>query len=229
VRLDPLLRTFTGAERFPSALVLCNLADTKRRNAHLGSVAVDQDIATCDALVSSLTELAAGERCARVSGDEWLFLGADGAAFARALLEAYALEQPYRAGWRCRATKDGEERNVVAEVTTTITRTMRIVGAVVSSRADLEPVATELAELVWQVPVAIFTAPADLASPSSPPVPRWQCVPHYPRPQACPFCAGAAFAWTDGDGGVYSGDGTCKTCHAEVSFRDAGGRDEASA
>jgi hypothetical protein len=221
VKLERLLSAFTGAERFPCELVLCNLADTKRRNSHLGSGAVDQDIATFDAIVGGLTTRARGERSARVSGDEWLFLGADGRAFAVAALAAYARAEPFRAGWRCRATKDGEEREVVEIVTTTITRTVRLLGAVTSSRDDLEPVATRLAEQVWRAPVAAFARVEVLAPPLSP---RWRCVADYPaRGYACPFCAGVDLAWTDGDGAVYSGDATCKTCHAELSFADAGG------
>jgi hypothetical protein len=220
VKLERLRSTFTGIERFPSELVLCNLADTKRRNAHLGSLTVDADIARFDALVRELTNLEGGERCARVSGDEWLFLGADGRAFARAALEAYSLEQPYRAGWRCRATKDGEERSVVEVVTTTIARTVRLLGSVISSRGDLEPVATRLAEHVWQAQVATFTRLEEVAPPTSP---RWACVADYPaRALYCPFCAGLDLAWTDGDSAVYSGDATCKACHAELSFADAG-------
>lgn len=34
---------------------------------------------------------------------------------------------------------------------------------------------------------------------------------------------GADFEWTDGDSSVYSSDGTCKRCGAELSFSDAGG------
>ena len=112
VKLERLLYTLTGGEPFPSELVLCNLADTGRRNSHLGSSVVDQDIATFDALVRKLTIAANGERSARVGGDEWLFLGSDGRAFARAALDEYALTQPYRAGWCCRATKRADEKNV---------------------------------------------------------------------------------------------------------------------
>jgi hypothetical protein len=221
VKLERLRSTFTGDERFPAELVLCNLADTKRRNAHLGSLAVDGDIATFDALVTALTNLEAAARCARVSGDEWLVLGADGRTFALAALEAYALEQPYRAGWRCRATKAGQARSVVEVVTTTIARTVRLLGAVVPSRGDLDPLAARLAEHVWQAPVATFTRLEDLAPPTSP---RWRCVTDYPaRAYYCPLCAGLDLAWTDGDGAVYSSEATCEACRAELSFGDAGG------
>lgn len=221
MKLERLLSTFTGGERFPSELVLCNLADTKRRNSHLGFDTVDRDIATFDAIVTNLPNRESGERSARVSGDEWLFLGADGRAFAQAILSEYSLTQPYRAGWRCRATKDGEEKLVVEVLTTSLTRTARIAGAAVSSREDLEPVAARLAERAWQAPVAAFTLLDDLVRPASP---RWECVAEYPaRTYYCPFCAATAFEWTDGDDAVYSGDAICKTCHATLSFHDAGG------
>ena len=219
MKLERLLSTFTGGERFPSALVLCNLADTKRRNSHLGFDVVDRDIATFDALVTKLT--AAGERSARVGGDAWLFLGADARAFARALLSDYALTQPYRAGWRCSATKNGEERLVTEVTTTSLTRTARLVGAVAPSRDELEPLATRLADLLWQAPVATFTLLEELAPPTTP---RWECVAAYPaRTYDCPFCAGTTFEWTDGDSAVYSGDAVCTTCRATLSFCDAGG------
>jgi len=220
VKLERLLSTFTGAERFPSEVVLVNLADTKRRNSHLGSLEVDGDIATFDALVSELTNRGRGERSARVSGDEWLFLGADGRAFALAALAGYALTKPYCAGWSCRATKDGEQKTITELVTTSITRTARFVATAVPSRDALESLAARLADHIWQAPVATFVLLEDLPPPSPP---RWECVATYPaRAYYCPFCAGTAFEWTDGDGAVYSGDGVCTSCHAELSFKDAG-------
>ena len=227
VKLERLLCTFTGGERFPSELVLCNLADTARRNSHLGSSVVDQDIATFDALVRKLTIAANGAGSARVGGDEWLFLGTDGRAFVRAALDEYALTQPYRAGWSCRATKGGEERNVDEVVTTSLTRTARFVGAIAASRDELESLAGRLADRIWQAPVATFVLLDDLAPPRPP---RWQCVAAYPaRAYYCPFCTNADFEWTDGDNAVYSGDATCKTCGASLSFDDAGGREAACA
>lgn len=217
-----MLSTFTGAERFPSELVLCNLADTKRRNSHLGSLEVDEDIATFDALVSELTNFERGYRSARVGGDEWLFLGANGRAFAESALSAYAVTKPYRAGWRCHATKDAEEKSVLAVTTTSITRTARFVGTVASSRGrgDLESLAARLADQIWQAPVAAFTLLEELTAPPSP---RWQCVATYPsRAYYCPFCKGTTIDWTDGDGAVYSGDGICTSCSANLSFTDAG-------
>ncbi len=221
MKLERLSSTFTGAERFPCDVVLFNLADTKRRNSHLGFDVVSEDIATFDALVSRLTDRESGERSARVSGDEWLFLGASGRAFAQAILAEYSLTEPYRAGWRCRATKDGEEKTVLAVTTTSLTRTARVVGGVVSTRDELESVTARLADRVWQAPIATFTLLEDLVPPTTP---RWECVAAYPtRKYYCPFCTGTAFEWTDGDGAVYSGDATCKTCNAELSFHDAGG------
>lgn len=220
MNLERLLCKFTGGERFPCELVLCNLADTQRRNSHLGSILVDQDIATFDALVGKLT--ANGERSARVSGDEWLFLGANARAFSHAAIAEYSLTEPYRAGWRCRATKHGEEKSVDEVVTTSLTRTARCVGAVARSRDDLETVATRLASRVWQAPVARFTLLDDLVPPTPP---RWQCVAAYPsRAYYCPFCAGSAMEWTDGDSAVYSGDAVCTSCNAMLSFNDAGAR-----
>jgi hypothetical protein len=221
VKLERLRSTFTGAERYPSELVLCNLADTKRRNSHLGSVEVDEDIATFDAIVSRLTDLARGDRSRRVGGDEWLFLGAGGRAFAEAALAEYARTQPYRAGWRCRATRSGEERDVLEVVTTSIVRTARIALAVVPSAADLQPLAARLADGIWQAPVGMLARLEDLVQPASP---RWQCVADYPaRAYYCPFCAGTAFEWTDGDTAVYAGDATCNGCSAVLAFTDAGG------
>jgi hypothetical protein len=221
VNVERLRSTLTGAERYPSELVLCNLADTKRRNSHLGSVEVDEDIAAFDAIVSKLTELARGDRSRRVGGDEWLFLGAGGRAFAEAALAGYARTQPYRAGWRCRATKSGEAKDVLEVVTTSIVRTARIAFAVASSAEDLEPLAARLADRIWQAPVGTLARLEELTEPTSP---RWQCVADYPaRSYYCPFCAGTDFEWTDGDSAVYSGDATCKACSALLAFTDAGG------
>jgi hypothetical protein len=221
VQLARLLGTFTGAERFPCELVLCNLADTKRRTSHLGALAVDQNIALFDAIVSKLTIVGRGERSARVSGDQWLFLGSDGRSFARSALAEYALTQPYRAGWRCRATKAGEEKTVSEVVTTSIARTARFVLGAASSREDVDALAARLEDGIWQVEVATVVRLEDLAPPSRP---RWECVASYPaRGYYCPFCAGADFEWTDGDSAVYSGDADCKTCRATLAFTDAGG------
>jgi hypothetical protein len=154
-----------------------------------------------------------------VGGDEWLFLGANGRGLAAAALAAYACTEPYRAGWRCRATKDGDEQEIVEVVTTSITRTARVALAVASSRDDLEPLAARLADGIWQAPVGAPARLDDLAPPTSA---RWQCVAHYPtRAYYCPFCNSADLAWTDGDGAVYSCDGTCNTCHAALSLTDA--------
>lgn len=220
MKVERLRSTFTGQERYPCELVLCNLADTKRRNSHLGSVAVDADIAAFDAIVGTLTILERGDRSRRVGGDEWLFLGADGRAFAGAALAAYARTDTYRAGWRCRATKDGDEKDVVEVVSTSITRTMRIAITTMPTLEDLEPLAARLADAIWRAPVG---TPSRLEDLTTEPTSRWQCVAAYPaRTYSCPFCTATAFEWLDGDDAVYSGDATCKTCHAALSFSDAG-------
>jgi hypothetical protein len=120
--------------------------------------------------------------------------------------------------------KDGEERLVVEVVTTSLTRTARLVGVDIPSRDELELLAERLEERAWQAPVAAFTRLDDLVPPAGP---RWECVAQYPaRTYDCPFCAGTAFEWTDGDSAIYSGDAICKTCHAQLSFEDAGERIE---
>ncbi len=52
---------------------------------------------------------------------------------------------------------------------------------------------------------------------------KWVCVREYPPASYyCPFCSNGEFEWIDGDTSVYSGDGNCTNCGAEVSFQDAG-------
>ena len=47
----------------------------------------------------------------------------------------------------------------------------------------------------------------------------WQCVSTYPESEpCCPFCRGRDFAWEDGDMSVYSGDGKCRSCNADISI-----------
>jgi hypothetical protein len=138
--LERLLNTGRDAMRFPSQLVHFNLADSKRRNGHLGWKVVDADIATFAEIGRNLSQLDESACWARATGDAWLFLGADGSTFATAVFSAYAETRPYRAGWSCRAIK-GDERKLISEVvTTTVTRSARCVGAVVPQRSDLESI-----------------------------------------------------------------------------------------
>lgn len=218
MRLERLLATLTGDEPFPTRLLACNLADTKRRNAHLGHAVVDEDIARFDALLGEAAR--PGSRLARVGGDAWLVLGDEGPALVDAICTRYAETRPYRAGWRCRARSAGEDREASEVVTTSIARAARFVSAPVRSREEIGAVAERLAEAIGGAPVGELCALEGLAAPA----PRWCCVARYPEVAFyCPFCRGSRFEWTDGDSGVYSGDGRCAACGAEVAFTDAGG------
>lgn len=219
MRLERLLATLTGDEPFPARLLLCNLADTKRRNAHLGHAAVDVDIARFDEALRA----AAGPRSrfARVGGDEWLVLGDDGPALVDAVCTRFGESRPYRAGWRCRATSGGVVREVSETVTTSIARTARFLSAAVRTREEIAPIASRLADAIAGAPVS---TPCTLEGLAAPIRPRWCCVASYPEVALyCPFCRATGFEWVDGDSGVYSGDGRCAGCGAVVSFSDAGG------
>lgn len=216
MRVGLLLAALRGDEAFPSTLSLVNLADTKRRNAHLGAVAVDGDIADFERALAA--GIGADARAARVAGDAWLVLGPARLEVVRA---AYARREPYDAGWRVVATRGGAVREARGIARTTIARDLRALAAPVPSAAAIEVVAARLDEALWRVPVGETgwdLVRADAHAPGA----RWSCVAEYPSSYTCPSCGGAAFAWIDGDGAVYSGSGRCLGCGASLEVSDAG-------
>ncbi len=217
MKAKALLAKLRGDERFPSLLALVNLADTKRRNAHLGAVAVDRDITDFE---RALWGAARATDCfAQVGGDAWVVLGAPRLDAIRA---AYARVDAYEAGWRLVAERGGEIREARGAARTTIARDLRALTARVDAASEIPDVVARLDLALFKVPVGELGWDLARAERNAPEGPRWSCVAEYPASHECPMCAGAAFAWDDGDGAVYSGDGRCLGCGAAVRLEDAG-------
>jgi GGDEF domain-containing protein len=201
----------------PGFLYNFNLADFKRRNSHLGHVVGDADIAEFDGLIAEIARVDGTAR--RIGGDRWLMLSrANANARIEAMIETYRRADPFICGWRITADRGGERRVAESPVATTIRRSVRCLYTEVADRAALAPAIAALEANNWSLPVdrlhllsAVFAQPRE----------RWICVDQYPEQNpACPFCGGQKFDWYDGDMDVYSGDGFCKGCRAEVSIHN---------
>jgi GGDEF domain-containing protein len=201
----------------PGFLYDFNIADFKRRNGHLGHSLGDADIAEFDGLIAAV---ARGNGTARrIGGDRWLMLSqANACDRIQDLLNHYQRAEPFVSGWRIWASRGGEERSAEAPLVTVIRRAVRCLYTEVASRAELAAAIAALEDNNWALPVNRSHPLTKLAA-----LPResWRCVDAYPEQDlACPFCGGRQFNWSDGDDRVYSGDGSCKSCGAEISIRD---------
>jgi GGDEF domain-containing protein len=193
-----LLDRLSGNERFPAFLLLANLADTKRRNSHLGIPVVDEDIRLFDELAGA--NLSSEERGARVGGDQWLLLAADPGNLVEPIVSRYTSETPYRAGWRGVATRRGERREHDELISTTMTRAARFLTVKIATPLDVVSQAEQLDAQIGHYGVnrCYF-----LGEPQGRAATRWCCVGEYPEsPGFCPFCRGASFNWIDGDSNV---------------------------
>jgi GGDEF domain-containing protein len=206
-----------AASLLPGFLYCFNIADFKRRNSHLGHLVGDADIAELDSLITA--EARADGTAQRVSGDRWLMLSRSNANDrVQALLDRYQLAQQFVSGWRIWARRAGQERVAEAPMATMIRRAVRCLYTEVATEAELAPAVAALEKNDWALPVnrpqPLSEVPAMLRQ-------RWRCVDQYPEQDpTCPFCAGQQFRWEDGDGCIYSGDGTCEDCGAEISIHD---------
>ncbi|HSO36528.1 MAG TPA: diguanylate cyclase, partial [Labilithrix sp.] len=214
-----------ASERLPAVVYSLDIADFKRRNGHLGHAVGDADIAELHALLLGLGPSAL---VARTHGDRWLVLAPEEAREdVASVLARFARTEPLLAGWQVRATKDGRERTSRETEPTFIMRAVRCLFAPVRTRAELEDAVRRIDEEDHALPVNRPIAVAVAARERKP----WQCVSRYPEASpACPFCGGREVDWEEGDGGVYSGAGTCRPCGARLALDDVSRRlDEAAA
>lgn len=197
----------------PALVALFDIADCKRLNCHLGHQRVDEYIAEFDHLLKKSTK---GD-CLRVAGDAWLavFDKTELDKIAR-LLDEYYLEETAEIGWQCKGWLREEKKTKSSVVKTKIRRAMRCAYSEAKELSDVDNFLAEILENFPRVQVGLpvyYKSQESFGSESQ----RWLSVETYPVDNpSCPFCDGNNFDWDDGDGSVYSGNGTCKNCQAEI-------------
>ncbi|MCC6948827.1 MAG: diguanylate cyclase [Bradyrhizobiaceae bacterium] len=204
-----------AAQRLPGVLYSFNIADLKRRNSHLGHLRGDEDVKAFDAALraSSPKDAVVG----RIDGARWLMLCPRSENdLVQALLERYHRSEPLTVGWRIDARRDAVRKTASAQIDSAISRSVRCLYVDVRNAEALGPAILALCDNDYGLPVGRPLYLPDVARLARQP---WRCVSRYPdHDPACPFCGGTRFEWTDGDGAVYSGDGVCQDCGAEVSI-----------
>lgn len=155
----------------------------------------------------------------RVGADRWFMLSRSNANDrVQALLDRYQRAEPFVSGWRISASRGGQERIAELPLSTVIRRAVRCLFTEVGSQTGLATAINALESNNWGLPINRLHP---LSNISALPRARWLCVDQYPEQNpACPFCGGQQFKWIDGDDCVYSGDGSCKGCGAEISIHD---------
>lgn len=234
--LDPLhpLEQFRQAASsyLPGVLAFFDLADTKRRNCHLGYMTIDEDIAEFDRLLCASVGSAGVAR--RVGGDLWLAIYPQDSELALGqglnqglsqflsqvlsqLLDDYHQERAISIGWRCRGYRDGVVEVVEETIDTTITRSARCAYFFATRLVEMNEAIDKLLQKRQTFPPG---RPIPITEIGSHEQISWRCVSAYPdQDPYCPFCKGRDFEWEDGDGNVYSGSGTCKQCRAGIDIR----------
>ncbi len=202
----------------PGVLYSFNIADFKRRNAHLGHTEGDTVIAMLEQLFRDLTP---PDACvSRVGGDRWLMFTRGGDGAVAQILERFARTEPFVSGWEMRATKDSEQRTGRGTVVAELRLALRCLRAEVDSPEQLLVAIAGVTKSDYSLPVS---RPITLAAEMK--HERWQSVSDYPDAgPVCPFCGEHRVNWTDGDGGIYSGDGKCVGCGASLSLHDVSAR-----
>jgi len=200
----------------PGFVFSFNIADLKRRNIHLGHREGDHDIADLERLLGAM----AGPDClvARVTGNRWLMVSRhDASERVHELLDRYKQSDRISTGWSISATRrSGESRMGRQLVTTEIGRAVRCLYADVGTAEDLARAIVRIEQDDHDLPVDRPVHLRDIAALFRTP---WRCVSHYPAENpSCPYCAGHDFVWDDGDGSIYSGDGRCSGCGADISI-----------
>ncbi len=206
-----------AAQRLPGFLYSFNIADLKRRNSHLGHQVGTADIREFDALVKAMAT--SDTAVERVSGERWYLMTQHNATDrVQAMLDHYRRTEPFRAGWRVWACRNGIETTTHRAVTTRMMRAVRCLYTKVATPDDLTKAIDELADNDWNLPV---NRPLLLAAVVALPRERWHCVADYPDElPCCAFCGGREFDWEDGDAAVYSGYGRCENCGADIAIED---------
>jgi GGDEF domain-containing protein len=215
-RVDTFVRD--AAARVPGTLYGFNIADFKRRNSHVGHTVGDEDVREIDRMLHALPDAFV----ARTAGDHWLVLmgpSAGSLAAIVALLDAFARHERVTMGWEVRSKKDGAQKSLRDVIDAELHRAVRCLYADVGTPAELADAATRIENESWSLPVNRPIALSELATIERK---RWQCVSRYPeKAPACAFCEQRDIDFHDGDGAIYSGDGTCRKCGASISISDA--------
>lgn len=214
--MHPLDQFKNGVSAYlPGLLVLFDLADTKRRNCHLGHNVVANDIEEFDRLAH--TSVGSSGLVRRVDGNAWLALyklEPQSLQSLNALLSAYHKEQEMQVGWRSTGEKDSVQKVVERTVPTTIIRAARCLYSAVTDPQEINGLIDELFE---QCGGFAPTIPMQLSDIINGERTGWNCVTCYPAEMPfCPFCEQHEFDWDDGDGTIYSGSGVCKNCGAHI-------------
>jgi hypothetical protein len=216
IRKIEIFRQEAG-HRLPGFLYSFNIADLKRRNAHLGFRTGDKDIEELDRLLKEMESDCV--LVARTQSNRWLMLSRrDERDRVQAVLDHYKKTEVFSAGWEIKAFKSGQEKTCRESVSAEIKRAVRCLYTPVKSRADLADAIEQLDEDDYGLPV---NQPLALSEVSSMARENWPCVSQHPEHSPeCPFCGGREFTWEDGGDSVYFGDGTCEGCGARISISD---------
>jgi GGDEF domain-containing protein len=204
----------TAAHHLPGTLYCFNIADFKRRNIHLGHRRGDEDVAAFDAALRLMAPKNAS--IARIDGARWLMLcSRNENDRVQTLLDQYHRCEPLTVGWQVEARRREAKKTARALVEADISRAVRCLCLDVDSAQTLNAAISTILENDYDLPV---DRPLRLPDCADLPRQPWRCVSRYPEADpACPFCGDRSFAWTGGDGTVYSGEGTCNGCGAEIS------------
>jgi hypothetical protein len=194
----------------PGFLYSFNIADLKRRNAHLGHLEGDRDIAELDRLLA--TEAPRTGLVARTHGQRWLMISREDATRrVRSMLDRYSRTDALVTGWSISAKggyEPGERRTETCVVPCEIERAVRCLYAEVATPEELSAAIVTIADNDYDLPV---NEPVALDRISALPRTRCEGLP------ACPVCGRQNFEWHDGYDCIFSGDGRCKSC-SEISI-----------
>jgi hypothetical protein len=199
----------------PCYLAAFNLANTKRRNLHLGWRRVDEDISIFDALLHDTFKLEE-TIVKRVGGNEWVvFLHEKELPLLDKVILAYSEEIAHRAGWKCRGrSPSGEVRTIEKTSKVILVRAVRCGLFRIRGIQELTVLADQDLWPSQAVPPNKITLLDPGAKITRQP---WTCVKGaIPADEYCPFCNGTAFKNDDGDDGGYSA--LCTSCSAELEI-----------
>ncbi len=200
----------------PGLVVLFDLADTKRRNCHLGHNVVDKDIDEFDRLIQS--SVGASGLAKRVRGASWLAMyRLESLQSINELLGSFHRKQEMNVGWRSTGERNGATKVTEKIVPATIIRATRCLYSAVITPKSLNGLIDKLFEECYGFSPDM---PIELGNVVNVERNFWSCVTSYPpETPFCPFCQRSDFEWEDGDASVYSGSGTCKNCSAYVDIK----------
>lgn len=208
-RLLPMARAWTPGD----VLVVCNLADSKRRNWHLGFRACDEDIRVFDALIR---EVVGEGRAIRIGGDQWAAL-ATAATPVTSLVERFAREEPLEVSYEVDGVAPGGERRHACLWTWrgVLRRAVRVVTTPLDGPGDVVEAVGRCSDIIHRYPVNVVSALPSAAVAASP----WRCDDGLPMPAAnvCLLCGGGRLAVEGGAEDV--AEMRCDDCGADLEFR----------